>query len=94
MSRSLVLMAGASCCGLPSERTTSHVGAAGKHTSRAGNQIVVTVASNPSHLEAVDPVVEGMSRAWQDQNGDRRRERYKACAARSSSSKSGTSAVS
>ncbi len=44
-----------------------HVGAAGKHTSRAGNQIVVTVASNPSHLEAVDPVVEGMVRAKQDQ---------------------------
>ncbi|MFL5798629.1 MAG: multifunctional oxoglutarate decarboxylase/oxoglutarate dehydrogenase thiamine pyrophosphate-binding subunit/dihydrolipoyllysine-residue succinyltransferase subunit [Actinomycetota bacterium] len=43
-----------------------HVGAAGKHTSRAGNQIVVTVASNPSHLEAVDPVVEGMVRAKQD----------------------------
>jgi 2-oxoglutarate decarboxylase len=43
-----------------------HVGAAGKHTSRAGNEVVVTVASNPSHLEAVDPVVEGMVRARQD----------------------------
>jgi multifunctional 2-oxoglutarate metabolism enzyme len=43
-----------------------HVGAAGKLTSRAGNDIVVTVASNPSHLEAVDPVVEGMARAKQD----------------------------
>jgi 2-oxoglutarate dehydrogenase E1 component len=43
-----------------------HVGATGKHTSRNGNQIVVSVASNPSHLEAVDPVVEGMVRAKQD----------------------------
>ncbi len=43
-----------------------HVGATGKHTSRAGNQMVVEVASNPSHLESVDPVVEGMVRAKQD----------------------------
>ncbi|HEY7281434.1 MAG TPA: multifunctional oxoglutarate decarboxylase/oxoglutarate dehydrogenase thiamine pyrophosphate-binding subunit/dihydrolipoyllysine-residue succinyltransferase subunit [Actinomycetota bacterium] len=43
-----------------------HVGATGKHTSRTGNSVVVTVASNPSHLEAVDPVVEGMVRAKQD----------------------------
>jgi len=43
-----------------------HVGASGKHTSRRGTDIVVSVASNPSHLEAVDPVVEGMARAKQD----------------------------
>jgi multifunctional 2-oxoglutarate metabolism enzyme len=43
-----------------------HIGASGKHTSRAGNQVVVSVASNPSHLEAVDPVVEGMARAKQE----------------------------
>jgi len=43
-----------------------HVGASGKHTSRAGSQLVVSVASNPSHLEAVDPVVEGMARAKLD----------------------------
>src|SRR5262245_28372139 len=34
-----------------------HVGATGKHASPSGNEIVVTLASNPSHLEAVDPVV-------------------------------------
>ena len=30
----------------------------------------VTLASNPSHLEAVDPVVEGMARAKGDRRGD------------------------
>src|SRR5205085_1773132 len=43
-----------------------HVGASGKFTSRAGEEIRVEVASNPSHLESVDPVVEGMARAKQD----------------------------
>src|SRR5207253_1922485 len=32
----------------------------------SGREIPVTLASNPSHLEAVDPVVEGMARARQD----------------------------
>jgi multifunctional 2-oxoglutarate metabolism enzyme len=43
-----------------------HVGASGKFTGRTGQTIVVDMASNPSHLEAVDPVVEGMARATQD----------------------------
>jgi multifunctional 2-oxoglutarate metabolism enzyme len=43
-----------------------HVGATGKFTSRSGGEIQVEVASNPSHLESVDPVVEGMARAKQD----------------------------
>jgi 2-oxoglutarate dehydrogenase E1 component len=43
-----------------------HLGATGKHTSRAGNDIEINLASNPSHLEAVDPVVEGTARARQD----------------------------
>jgi 2-oxoglutarate dehydrogenase E1 component len=43
-----------------------HLGASGKHTSRAGNAMQVSLASNPSHLESVDPVVEGMARAKQD----------------------------
>jgi 2-oxoglutarate dehydrogenase E1 component len=50
-----------------------HLGASGKHTSRAGATIDVSVASNPSHLESVDPVVEGMVRAKQDMaDGDGR----------------------
>jgi 2-oxoglutarate decarboxylase len=44
-----------------------HIGAEGKFTAPSGKDIRVTVASNPSHLEAVDPVVEGMVRAKQDQ---------------------------
>jgi 2-oxoglutarate dehydrogenase E1 component len=39
-----------------------HLGAAGTRTTRAG-EITVTLAANPSHLEAVDPVVEGRARA-------------------------------
>jgi 2-oxoglutarate decarboxylase len=50
-----------------------HVGSTGKHASPAGNEIVVTLASNPSHLEAVDPIVEGMARAEEDQRGDEER---------------------
>jgi 2-oxoglutarate dehydrogenase E1 component len=43
-----------------------HKGAVGKFVSRSGVSLAVTMASNPSHLEAVDPVVEGMARAKQD----------------------------
>ncbi|MHB1583882.1 MAG: multifunctional oxoglutarate decarboxylase/oxoglutarate dehydrogenase thiamine pyrophosphate-binding subunit/dihydrolipoyllysine-residue succinyltransferase subunit, partial [Acidimicrobiales bacterium] len=43
-----------------------HKGAVGKFTGRSGTDLPVTMASNPSHLEAVDPVVEGMARAKQD----------------------------
>jgi multifunctional 2-oxoglutarate metabolism enzyme len=50
-----------------------HVGTTGKFTSRAGSTTTVELASNPSHLEAVDPVVEGMARAAQDQLLDRDR---------------------
>ncbi len=43
-----------------------HKGASGKFVGHAGVTLPVTLASNPSHLEAVDPVVEGMARAKQD----------------------------
>ena len=46
-----------------------HLGAVGRRTSPAGNPITVTLSSNPSHLEAVDPVVLGMARAKLDQRG-------------------------
>ncbi|HXR53491.1 MAG TPA: multifunctional oxoglutarate decarboxylase/oxoglutarate dehydrogenase thiamine pyrophosphate-binding subunit/dihydrolipoyllysine-residue succinyltransferase subunit [Acidimicrobiales bacterium] len=43
-----------------------HKGAVGKFVSRSGVPLQISMASNPSHLEAVDPVVEGMARAKQD----------------------------
>jgi len=41
-----------------------HLGAQGTYSTGAG-EITVTLVSNPSHLEAVDPVVEGRARAEQ-----------------------------
>lgn len=49
-----------------------HLGATGKYETINGNYITVTVASNPSHLEWVNPVVEGIVRAKQTRLGDRR----------------------
>ncbi|MFT7600188.1 MAG: 2-oxoglutarate decarboxylase [Acidimicrobiales bacterium] len=43
-----------------------HLGFDGQHTSPAGNSIDLQLAPNPSHLEAVDPVVVGMARALMD----------------------------
>ncbi|MFD7662188.1 multifunctional oxoglutarate decarboxylase/oxoglutarate dehydrogenase thiamine pyrophosphate-binding subunit/dihydrolipoyllysine-residue succinyltransferase subunit [Streptomyces sp. NPDC059788] len=43
-----------------------HLGAEGTFTGLDGEQITVSLAANPSHLEAVDPIVEGISRAKQD----------------------------
>ncbi|PBC77839.1 2-oxoglutarate dehydrogenase E1 component [Streptomyces sp. TLI_235] len=43
-----------------------HLGAEGTFTGLDGETIKVSLAANPSHLEAVDPVVEGIARAKQD----------------------------
>ncbi len=43
-----------------------HLGAEGEFVSGNGSTIKVSVAANPSHLEAVDPVLEGIVRAKQD----------------------------
>ena len=43
-----------------------HLGAGGTFASKNGNEITLSLASNPSHLEAVNPVVEGMARAKQN----------------------------
>jgi 2-oxoglutarate dehydrogenase E1 component len=47
-----------------------HLGARGKHETPDGRHIALTLAANPSHLEASDPVVEGMARADGDALGD------------------------
>jgi multifunctional 2-oxoglutarate metabolism enzyme len=52
-----------------------HLGAQSVRKTEAGRDIVVSVAPNPSHLEAVDPVVEGIVRPKQDRLGDTARER-------------------
>jgi len=49
-----------------------HLGATGKRTVH-GKEIQVSVASNPSHLEAVNPVVEGIVRAKQERMNDKAR---------------------
>lgn len=43
-----------------------HLGAQGTFTGLDGEQINVSLAANPSHLETVDPVIEGITRAKQD----------------------------
>jgi 2-oxoglutarate dehydrogenase E1 component len=52
-----------------------HLGASGVRTFEDGRELVVSVSPNPSHLEAVDPVVEGIVRPKQDRLGDSRRRR-------------------
>ncbi len=52
-----------------------HLGARGVRKSTKGREINVSLAFNPSHLEAVDPVVEGIVRPKQDRLGDTKRER-------------------
>jgi 2-oxoglutarate dehydrogenase E1 component len=52
-----------------------HVGASGVRHTDSGREITVSLAPNPSHLEAVDPVVEGIVRPKQDRLGDTQRER-------------------
>jgi 2-oxoglutarate decarboxylase len=43
-----------------------HLGAEGEFLAGSGDRIKVSVAANPSHLEAVNPVLEGIARAKQD----------------------------
>jgi multifunctional 2-oxoglutarate metabolism enzyme len=50
-----------------------HLGASGIHQAPSGREVVVSLAANPSHLEAVNPVVEGMVRAKQDRLADKDR---------------------
>ena len=46
-----------------------HIGATGQYTSASGKTVALHLASNPSHLEAVDPVVMGRARAKEERIG-------------------------
>jgi 2-oxoglutarate dehydrogenase E1 component len=52
-----------------------HLGASGIQRTSSGREIKVSLSPNPSHLEAVDPVVEGIVRAKQTWMGDTKREK-------------------
>ena len=52
-----------------------HLGGLGMRKFENGRELKISVAPNPSHLEAVDPVVEGITRPKQDAAGDVNRER-------------------
>jgi 2-oxoglutarate dehydrogenase E1 component len=53
-----------------------HMGATGEYTTRSGAKVHIHLVSNPSHLEAVDPVTVGRTRAKQDRSGEGGREKY------------------
>jgi 2-oxoglutarate dehydrogenase E1 component len=46
-----------------------HVGATGTYLTSAGKSLNIHIVSNPSHLEAVDPVAMGRARAKQTRHG-------------------------
>jgi 2-oxoglutarate dehydrogenase E1 component len=52
-----------------------HLGISCDRTSLSGHPLHLSLTPNPSHLEAVDPVVEGRVRAKQDLFGDTERQR-------------------
>ena len=47
-----------------------HLGYSNRYTTVGGQSVLIALAFNPSHLEAVDPVVEGRVRARLDRRGD------------------------
>ncbi|MHB1138112.1 MAG: multifunctional oxoglutarate decarboxylase/oxoglutarate dehydrogenase thiamine pyrophosphate-binding subunit/dihydrolipoyllysine-residue succinyltransferase subunit, partial [Microthrixaceae bacterium] len=53
-----------------------HLGAEGTFVARSGAEMPVRLAANPSHLEAVNPVVEGMARARMDEIPHDRERRF------------------
>ncbi len=46
-----------------------HKGFIGQLSNKKGESVTITLSANPSHLEAVDPVVEGQTRAKQELKG-------------------------
>ena len=53
-----------------------HMGATGEYETRSGAKVHIHLVSNPSHLEAVDPVTIGRTRAKQDRAGESGKQKY------------------
>jgi 2-oxoglutarate dehydrogenase E1 component len=53
-----------------------HMGATGEYLTRSGAKVHIHLVSNPSHLEAVDPVTIGRTRAKHDRVGEVGRKKY------------------
>src|SRR6185503_12760374 len=53
-----------------------HMGATGEYVTRKGSKVHIHLVSNPSHLEAVDPVTIGRTRAKQDRAGQDGTKKY------------------
>jgi len=47
-----------------------HLGSKGTYETTAGEEVEIELMPNPSHLESVNPVVEGATRATQDHDGE------------------------
>lgn len=52
-----------------------HLGTSYNGVTKSGKSVHISLLANPSHLEAVNPVVEGKARARQHYTGDSTRER-------------------
>jgi 2-oxoglutarate dehydrogenase E1 component len=53
-----------------------HMGATGEYVTRSGANVHIHLVSNPSHLDAVDPVTIGRTRAKQDRAGESGTQKY------------------
>jgi len=53
-----------------------HMGATGEYVTRSGAKVHIHLVSNPSHLEAVDPVTIGRTRAKHDRIGEHGTKKY------------------
>ena len=53
-----------------------HMGATGEYITRSGARVHIHLVSNPSHLEAVDPVTIGRTRAKHDRTGEHGTRKY------------------
>jgi len=53
-----------------------HMGATGEYVTRSGAKVHIHLVSNPSHLEAVDPVTIGRTRAKHDRAGEHGTKKY------------------